>query len=318
MGGFFSRINPSIVRILLKEKPDVIILHGYVTFSDWIVFILAKLLRIRIIFKGEAVLKGNEQSKNWKQRLKRFLLPKFLNKCDCVLYSCTGNKEYWKFFGVEDKKMFPLPCAVDNDFFQNERKKYNVKEIKKELGIKENDLVILFSARFTERKRPLDLLESLVEIENQNIVVIFVGNGTEKQNLKNFAKKHNIRTIFTGFVGQTSISKFYSVSDIDIVISEYDPSPKAMNEAMNFKLPIIVTNVVGTAKDLVKDDINGFIVSVGDIKAISQKIDYLNNNRDVAKKMGKQSFKIINDWTFKEDAFWINKAVDFVHRKNEQ
>ena len=36
------------------------------------------------------------------------------------------------------------------------------------------------------------------------------------------------------------------------------------------------------------------------------------------KKMGKQSFKIINDWTFKKDAFWINKAVDFVHRKNEQ
>lgn len=314
ISGFFSRINPAIIKILFKERPDIIILHGYVTVSDWLVFFMSKLLGIKIIFRGEAVLRGIENSKNLKQRIKRFLLPKFLKQCDCILFSCSGNKKYWKFYGVEDTKMLPVPCAVDNKYFQNERRKYEAKDLRKELGINENDFVILFSARFTQRKRPLDLLKSLIKIDNKDITVIFVGNGIERQKLEKFASENKIKVIFSGFVGQTYISKYYSVSDLGIVISEYDPSPKALNEAMNFELPVIVTDVIGTASDLIKENLNGFIVNVGDIKTISEKINFLNKNRDVARRMGEKSFEIIDKWTFERGAFWIKEAVDFVHK----
>ena len=44
-------------------------------------------------------------------------------------------------------------------------------------------------------------------------------------------------------------------------MSDYDPSPKTLNEAMNFGLPCIVSDNVGTAKDLIKNGINGYILN---------------------------------------------------------
>ena len=313
-GGFFSRINFGIFKKLRKEKYDAILIHGYESLTAWLTMAAAKLTGTKIIWRGEAVLRGIEGGNSIKQVLKRFVLRKFFNSCDAIMFSCTGNKEYLKFYAVGDNKLFSIPCAVNNEFFQKERDKYihEVNNIKNELGIDKDNLVILFSARFTSRKRPLDLLNALTKIDSSKITVLFVGDGPERKYMEEFAKENNINVIFTGFVNQTEISKYYSVSDLDIVISDYDPSPKAMNEAMNFRLPIIVSSVVGTAYDLVKDGESGFIVKVGDINAMAEKINYLNKNREKLIEMGNKSFEIVQNWSYKEDVDGIIEAFNFV------
>jgi len=313
-GGFFSRVNPAILSEISKSKYDAILIQGYDNLSCWLAFFAAKLAGIKVIWRGESTLKGDENSASLKKRLKKIVLTKLFKACDAVMYSCSGNKDYLKFYGAHDSKLFPIPCAVDNDYFRNERKKYlgNEKDIRRELGIKEDDFVVLFSARFTTRKRPLDLLKAIRKIEHDNILVLFVGDGLERKNMEKYVRDHRIRALFTGFQNQSEISKYYSVSDMAIVVSDYDPSPKAMNEAMNFELPIIVTDVVGTAHDLVKDSVNGFIVKVGDINATAAKIDYFNKNRLIAKAMGKRSLDIVKNWNFQEDAKGVEKAIQFV------
>ncbi len=317
MGGFFSRINPSIVNVIFMDRPDAVILHGYVKLSDWIVFFTCKILGIKIIFRGEASIKGNEKSNHWKQRFKRFLLPKFFNACDAIMYSCTGNKKYWEFYKVPKNKMFPLPCAVDNNFFRSEMKghKNNKEIIKKNLGIDNNDMVVLFSGRFTNRKRPLDLLKAITKIDNSKITLLFVGDGTERKSMFQFSKKYNIKAKFVGFINQSELSKYYSISDLVTVISDYDPSPKVLNEVMNFELPVIVTNVIGTAYDLVQDGINGFIIQVGDIDNLATKINYFNNHRYALTKMGMESTTIVSDWNFEKNAYWITKALKYTQDK---
>ncbi len=313
-GGFFSRINLEIFKELKNEKYDAILVHGYESLTAWLTMAAAKLTGTKIIWRGEAVLRGNEGGNSIKQGLKRFVLKKFFRYCDATLFSCTGNKEYLKYYAVGDDKLFSIPCAVNNEFFQQERERYinRVDNIKFELGIEEDNLVILFSARFTSRKRPLDLLNALTKIDCKKITVLFVGDGPQRKIMEEYCKQNNINVIFTGFVNQTEISKYYSVADLDIVISDYDPSPKAMNEAMNFRLPIIVSSVVGTAYDLVKDGENGFILKVGDIHALAEKINYLNNNREKLIEMGNKSFEIVQNWSYKEDVDGIIEAFNFV------
>ena len=313
-GGFFARVNFGIIKKILVDKPDIVIFNGYVNFSDWLVYITSKLSRTKIIFRGEATLRGDEHNGSLRQMLKKKFLKNWLKACDAVLYSCTGNKKYWEYYGVDESKMFPIPCAVDNEFFRIEHDKFLPlkSRIKKKLGINESDFVILFAARFTARKRPFDLLEAISKIDNRNITVLFVGDGLERQNIENFVDENNLKAIFVGFIDQSEISKYYSISDLDIVISEYDPSPKAMNEAMNFELPILVTDIVGTGYDLVKDGYNGYIVKVGDVENIAKKIDHLNKNREIAKNMGKRSLEIVNEWTFEKDAEYLDKAMQYV------
>ena len=311
-GGFFSRVNFAIFKKFLIDKPDIILFKTYTTFSDFLVMGLAKLTRTKMIFRGEATLKGTEDNPTFKQKLKKIFLRWWLKQCDVIMYSCTGNKEYWKYYGVSEDKMLPIPCAVDNDFFRNERKKYLGKEseIKEELGIDRDDFVIIYVSRMNKNKNIKSLIEAVKEINSKNITLLLVGDGPERNNLEKLSEKYNLKSVFVGFKNMSEISKYYAIADLFVLLSkDFENSPKVLNEAMNFELPVIITNLAGTANDLVFDDINGYRVKPLDIDYIAQKIDYLNKNRDIAKKMGEYSFEIVNEWTFEKDAYFINKAI---------
>lgn len=312
--GFFSRINPSIFSRIYKGKHDVVMIHGYETLTAWITLFSAKLLFKKVIFRGEAVLEGNPYMPGLIQKIKRIILPIFFKLCDAVMYSCQGNKNYFKFFGVSEDKLYLLPCAVNNNFFIKKKLSLTplVNETKKEFGVDPDHFVILFSARFTKRKRPLDLIEAVKKLDNKDVTIIFAGDGPERSSMEEAVNKAGISAIFTGFLDPDSLAKCYSIADLDIVISSKDPSPKSMNEAMVFSLPVIVTNVVGTAHDLVKDGKNGFIVDVGDIDSIANKISKLTNRPELVKSMGSYSFDIIGDWTIEagaESIFNVTKKL---------
>lgn len=310
--GFFSRVNLEIYRELKKGGYKGVIIHGYDNFSSWYTLIISKILGLKVVWRGEAVLTGRKSKFSFKQKLKGVLLKWFFRQCNALMYSCSGNKTYLKFYGAKKSQLFFIPCAVNNYFFQKESKKYLKQKlnIKKKIGIIDEKLVVLFSARFTRRKRPMDLLNAIEKINHSNISLLFVGDGPEKSKIEDYALRKNINIIFTGFVNQTDISRYYSIADVNIIISDYDPSPKAINEAMNFKLPIIVSDVVGTSSDLVFDGKNGFIIKCGDIDSLSKKLEYFNLNREQIKIMGQKSFDIVQKWNYKENVNGIMKAFD--------
>lgn len=316
-GNFFARINFGLFPVISGKRYEAVLITGYETLSCWLALIAAKLKGVPVIWRGEATLRTAEKQSLWKGLIKKVVLTSFFRSCEAVMFSCTGNKGYLKFYGVPESKLFPIPCAVDNKYFRNEREKYIGKkdEIRNELKIGMDEFVILFAARFTKRKRPLDLLRAVNRISHQNITVLFVGDGPERDMMEEYARRNRIKVVFTGFVNQGSISRYYCIANLAVIISDYDPSPKAMNEAMNFELPLVVTNVLGTASDLVGSGENGFVTNVGDISAIAEHIDYLNSRRDVAKEMGRRSYKIVQGWSFSEDISGIEKALDFVVRK---
>ena len=314
--GFFSRFNLGIFYYFFKNKPDIVLVHGYETATTWMILFLSFFFRFKIIWRGESIIR-RVNSKSFKNKIKEIVLNLFFSRCDAVLYSCSGNKLYLEQYNSIDK-MFFIPCAVNNDFFQKEKSYFSsrLNDVKSDLDIDKDDLVVLFSARFTSRKRPLDLLKALTLIDNKKIVVLFVGDGPEKSKMQQYSLKHNIKTVFTGFVNQTQISKYYSISDLDIVISDYDPSPKSMNEAMNFDLPIITTNDVGTSLDLVKNGVNGFIIDTGDIINLSKKINFFNLDRKQTVIMGKKSGEIVQKWNYNENSIGIIDAINFLKKKS--
>ena len=94
------------------------------------------------------------------------------------------------------------------------------------------------------------------------------------------------------------MSKYLSMSDIYAMPSQYDASPKALNEAMNFKLPILVSDGVKTAKELCKDGVNGFIFSVGDVNSLSEHISSFNGDRSTVTSMGEASELIVGQFNY--------------------
>ena len=308
--GTFSRINVGMFFHIIVNQYDVVVIHGYDTVSSWLVFMAAKLKGVKIIWRGEASIRPSNRQNFFKKFIKQRLLPSYFSSCDAVIYSCTGNQEYINQFNVDPSKMFLMPCAVDNQFFRDSRLSLKERaDFRRTLNISDEDFVILFASRFISRKRPLDLINAVSNINNKNIFLLFVGDGPLKLEMQSLVKKFGLKSFFTGFIGQKQVSSYYSIADMYAILSDYDASPKSLNEALNFELPILVTDKVGTAYDLVKDGQNGFIVRSRDIKEMSQKIDHLNNNRLRTISMGKNSLPISNDWTIENDIKGLKKAI---------
>lgn len=313
--GFFSRVNPGIFWYVLRKDFQVLMIHGHFTFSAWLAYFAGKISGKKIIIRGEAIPKKN--SVGWKKALGRLFLRLYLYYSDAVMYSCSRNKSYWCSLKVPEDKMFFISCAVDNVQLQKDRLKLlpEREKLRSTLGIGENDFVVLFCARFTNRKRPLDLIDAVESIEPNNIVVLFVGDGPDRKKMESASKKKNIRTVFTGFINQSKLSMYYNIANCYAILSEYDASPKTLNEALNFGLPIICSEMVGTSDDLVKHNHNGFIVKVGDINDIAQHLKKLSKSRKLALKMGKRSEVLVRGWNFDQNAESIFKACSFVLSK---
>lgn len=309
--GFFSRINPGIVLHMLRKRTDVLLIHGYETFTAWFALLAAKFLGVKVLWRGEVVPK--EEGRTLKSRLKRLGLRFFFRQCDALFFSCSGNKAFLQAYNVAEHKLFPIPCAVDNEFFLTEFEKLKPERnsIRSSLGIADDDFVILFCARFTARKRPMDLISALKQLNQEKIVALFVGDGPEKANLMKAAQDHGVRAIFVGYRNVSEVSRYYAIADVATVISSYDPSPKAMNEAMNFSLPILATKVVGTAEDLIKPHRNGFVLNVGDVDGLAQAIRFLVEHPEEAHAMGRESQAIVAEWSYKKDVDGILGAVTY-------
>ena len=259
--GFFSRINIHIPFVIYKMKPKKLFFQGYADISSWLILFFSILFRIPSInWKGERVLKNNENI----SKLKIFVLKYFFfNFCHKIFYSCKGNLEYLRKFNIPEDKLNPMNCSVNNSFFTQQYKinEKKIKFLKKKYNISQNDKVIIIVSNFEKRKNIKSLLNIVPIIKNTNIKILIVGNGNYKKDIQTYKKIYRNNIIISGFVDIKKISEYYSISDLFVLLSTYDPSPKTLNEALNFGLPCIVSKQIGTSEDLIKNGINGFVIN---------------------------------------------------------
>lgn len=294
--GFFSRINPSIIREIIKFKPDYVLIHGYETLSSWLCYFACRLLRKKMIFRGEVVNEGVSYHQGTIKRVKNTIMPWYLSAYTKVIYSCQANRDFFVSNHMREQDLISMPCSVDNTFIREWRSlnESRVQQLAKKLSAENYDLIIIFPARFTHRKRPIDLIDAVAK-SGKSILILFCGDGELRQEMETKVRELNLNAIFTGFIKQDELFAYYSIADTIAIISEKDPSPKALNEALNFGLIPIVTDVVGTSKDLVKR--NGKIVEVGETRVISDYLaDLCEGNIDMS-SLKQESLKVIEDYS---------------------
>ncbi len=306
-----------IVGGLIKNRPDAIIIYGYQSTTHKIALMTAKILGIPIIFRDE--IDFIDYSSPFAKKIKKIIFPALFKLPSAFLYSYTRSKEFYLSQKVSKKRLFFHPCAVNNDFFQKQAKKgkRDMDKIKKKLGIPQNSKVILYVGRIEKRKRVRDILNAYKKLDNKkDTYLIYVGNGTEEKNIKKYSKSNNLNNVkIFNSVNRNELYKFYSIADLFVIASDYDPSPKVLNEAMNFSLPVIVSNKVGTAPDLIKQGKNGFIFKCKDIDELAKNMEISINDKKLREKMGKESLKIISKWNFDEDVKATIKALDYIYDK---
>lgn len=205
-----------------------------------------------------------------------------------------------------DAKLIYTPHAVDNAYFseQYELLRKDVPSVKKALNIPLDKTIILFSGKYIEQKRPLDLIQAFNQLKDPSVVLIMVGEGNLRTEMETFINEHNVcNVILTGFINQSAISQYYIIADIFIMCSGSETWGLVVNEAMNFAKPIIVSDTCGCSADLVLHGKNGFVFQEGDIDALSKFMSQLIEDSSFRVQAGEISKRIIAD-------FSINNIVE--------
>lgn len=309
-------INPGIFFEILRNRFDCVIIDGYMMLTNWFAFLAAWVSKTPILFRGDLYLLNPR--KRLVQTVKRLVLPLLFKHINVFLTYCNTNADYYKHYGVPEYKLFFVPYSVNNERLQNEYKKLTNKkgELRKEKKINPDLPVILYVAKMILRKRPMDLMKSfeiLQEKIGSKAQLVFVGDGPEKSVLEDYASRKKISNVyFVGFKNHKEVSKYYALADIFVLPSEIEVWGLVVNEAMNFSLPIITTDMVGAGCELVKDNENGFVYQVGDINKLADYLLVLIENKNFRNNMGKNSLKIINNWSYKKAVVGIVEAFKFL------
>ncbi len=300
--GFWSRNNPGLIGYVMRSRATHVLLHGYDTLSSWYVYVAALLSGKKIIWRGETVAKPGGDTSH-ASRLKRMVLPIYFRGVHKVLWSCLNNRDYLAtHLGNQSHKFVRFPCAVDNDFFRAYRLDADgLAAARRARGIAPDHMVIATCSRLTKRKRTHLILEAMAGMSCDKVTLLVIGDGPERGPLEAQARDLGLSLHVAGFVGQAEVARLLAISDVFALLSFYDASPKALNEAMNFPLAMIASTGVGTARDLVRPGVNGHLFNNGQQADLVNWLDDWARDPDARRAMAAKNDEILKDYTIEED-----------------
>ncbi len=139
----------------------------------------------------------------------------------------------------------------------------------------------------------LDLARVLLEKKN-DLKFLIVGDGPMRSELETYAKKLEIQKNIFFFGEQRNVFKFLKEMNVFVLTSLYEGLSNSIMEAMLSGLPVVATDVGGN-RELIVDGETGFLCEPNNLSDMVEKVIYLINNPQEAKKMGEKGRKRIID-----------------------
>ena len=147
------------------------------------------------------------------------------------------------------------------------------------------------------------LIRALQLLRENNFKLHIVGD-TKKdpiyfQRTKTLINSGNLneKIIFHGFFSGEKLNRLYCLADVFVFPSLWEGFGMVLLEAMQFKLPIIASNVAAIP-ELVKDGYNGLLVPPGDPESLSLAIKKLIENPEMRKEMGERGYQKASSYTW--------------------
>ena len=305
---FNGIINPDAIQKIQQYKPDAILIYGW-SWNSHLKIIKYFKGKVPIWFRGDSTLLNIDKKFKSKAKLiiKKIFLSWIYKHIDKAFYVGSNNKAYFQYFGLKEEQLIFSPHATDNHRFSQDRS-IEAMALRSKLGIPVEGLIILFAGKLEDVKNPkllIDAWNSLPEKTSQHLLI--VGNGVLEKKLK---KTAGIKIHFLDFQNQSKMPVLYQACDLFCLPSLSETWGLAVNEAMACGKPLLVSNNVGCAIDLVKNNVNGAIFKSNSQEDLQKKLIYLiAKEKEGLKLMGQASLKIIDKWTYKHQVESIEKEV---------
>lgn len=308
---FWGLQNPSLVEQVSKYNPDVVMLIGYNYASLYRFIWQWQKTKIPLIFRGDSHILSPRTE--WTRNLRRAFISFIYRHFQAVLYVGKANYQYFRYHHVKENNLFFAPHSVDNQRFiaVADSAKQQANEWKQELGIPTHHRVIVFAGKFYQEKSPLDLLKAYLAANITDVSLLFVGAGILETQLKQQAQNcFNIH--FASFQNQALMPRTYALADLFVLPSLQETWGLAINEAMCLSCPIIVSDRVGCAQDLVRSEQNGLIFPAGNVVALTKCLEMAFSDRQRLQQWGQKSRELISQYSYRQTSQGLFEALNYL------
>ena len=245
---------------------------------------------------------------------------------DCLI---TINKEDYELAKNKFKKCKQIEyvpgVGIDEEKFNFKMTQKEKNDLRKSLGLKKDDFVLIYPAELSERKRQEWLINSLNNLMNKhnNIHLLLPGkdslNGKLEKLIENLKLENQVHLL--GY--RKDISKLLYISDIAVSSARQEGLPVNIMEAMYVGLPIVASNCRGN-RDLVKNSKNGYLINLEDNKNFSKKVEKLYKDKKQYKGFKKyneneiKQYKLENIVMIMEKIYFNNKIYLIIPGNDDQ
>ena len=291
-------MTPGVVGALTEARPDVVVVSGWSTFAAQAAITWCGLKDVPYLLVVESHDEGPRAG--WRRTVKGTVVPPIVSRAAGLLVTGTLARDSMIARGARPERVRVFANTVDVEGFgeQVDRLAGTRPELRRALGADAEDVVVLSVARLAPEKGLDALARAVAAAEDARLLLVVAGEGAERHALRMLADELGVRLVLTGDVDWERIVELYAAADVFALLSEREPWAVVVNEAAACGLPLVLSDRVGAAHDLLRDGENGRLVGSGDAGVAASGLRELASDPERRRAWGARSRELAGDWGY--------------------
>jgi glycosyltransferase involved in cell wall biosynthesis len=291
-------VTPGIWRVLRRAEPDTVVISGWSTFAAQAALLWCRLRRVPYVLL--VVSHDIGPRAGWRSLVKSAVVPRLLRRAASVLVVGTLARRSVVARGARPERVRVFANTIDVEGFAERAHGLAARrtELRHELGLGDGDVAVLSVARLAPEKRHDVLIRAVARAGDPQLALVLVGAGPGRDALEELAVTVGIRLVLAGDRPWEQIVEAYTAADVFALMSERETWGVVVNEAAACGLPLVLSDQVGAAADLLRDGENGALVPAGDVEAAAVALSRLASDPSGRLAAGARSRELAQGWGY--------------------
>lgn len=267
-GAFWGCDTPAIAGEIESGGFDAFLVMGWHLKCFWQAIRACQRHGVPVMVRGDSQL-ATPRSR-LKQAVKSLLYPWVIRQFDACLYVGQRNREYLKHYGAPADRLFFAPHCVDTQAFAAAAMQVDRDAVRSAWQLGADDHAVLFAGKLVDSKRPTDLVRAVAHMRanGKAIVLVWAGDGPERQALEGLGESLGVPMKFLGFCNQSQLPAVYRAADV-LALPSNETWGLVVNEAIACGTPCVVSDACGCAPDMIVPGVSGAVFELGNVAALS-------------------------------------------------
>ena len=254
-------IAPGIARALRRSRPEVVVVSGWSTFASQAAVAWSRARRVPYVLHVES--HDLEPRPRWRRVVKDSVATPIIRGAASVLVVGSAARDSVVARGATNVRVFANTIDVERWISRAEA-----------LPRRQHGVVVVLSVGRAVPEKGFDVLAAACREAGVELDLV------------------------TGGLGEDELAQRYVDADVFALLSRHEPWAVVVNEAAASALPLVLSDRVGSGRDLLREGENGFVVPAGDVAAAAAALRRLAGDGELRRRMGAHSRELVGAWGY--------------------